>query len=131
MLIPLPQTPNPADLQAAMTRAQAIHGRLRSCDDVDAIVQELKTPGSGDLGTLRLGDLPEAFRQPIAQLKVNETTQPIQAPQGVRLFTLCGREESAAFDRNQIRQTLLMRRAELLAQRYIRELRRDATIEFR
>lgn len=131
ILIPLPQTPNPADLQAAMARAQTIHGRIRSCEDVDSIVQELKTPGSGDLGTLRLGDLPEAFRQPIAQLKVNETTQPIQAPQGVRLFTLCGREESAALDRNQIRQTLLMRRAELLAQRYIRELRRDATIEFR
>ena len=62
---------------------------------------------------------------------MNETTQPIQAPQGIRLFTLCAREESTALDRNQIRQNLLMRRAELLAQRYIRELRRDATIEFR
>ncbi len=131
VLIPLPQTPNPADLQAAMARAQSIHGRIRSCGDVDAIVQELKTPGSGDLGTLRLGDLPEAFRQPIAQLQVNETTRPIQAPQGIRLFTLCGREEGAALDRNQVRQNLLMHRAELLAQRYIRELRRDATIEFR
>lgn len=131
LLIPLPQTPSPADVQSAMARAQAIHGRIRSCEDVDAIVQELKTPGSGDLGTLRLGDLPEAFRQPIGQLKVNETTQPVQAPQGIRLFTLCGREDSTALDRNQVRQNLLMRRAELLAQRYIRELRRDATIEFR
>lgn len=131
IVIPLSQTPSAADLQAAMARAQTIQGRIRSCEDVDAIVEELKVPGSGSLGTLRLGDLPEAFRQPVGQLKVNETTQPIQAPQGIRLFTLCAREESTALDRNQIRQNLLMRRAELLAQRYIRELRRDATIEFR
>lgn len=131
IVIPLSQTPSAADLQAAMARAQTIQGRIHSCEDVDAIVEELKVPGSGSLGTLRLGDLPEAFRQPVGQLKVNETTQPIQAPQGIRLFTLCAREESTALDRNQIRQNLLMRRAELLAQRYIRELRRDATIEFR
>lgn len=128
---PLPQSPSPAEVQAAASRAQAIRSRIRTCEDVDAVVEELKTPGSGSLGTLRLGDLPEAFRQPIAQLNVNETTQPVQAPQGIRLFTLCAREESSALDRNQVRTNLLMRRAELLAQRYIRELRRDATIEFR
>ncbi|HLT78200.1 MAG TPA: peptidylprolyl isomerase [Ferrovibrio sp.] len=131
ILFPLGQAPNPADVQAAIARAQETRARIDSCEAVDAVIEELKTPGSGSLGTLRLDDLPEAFRQPVSQLNVNETTQPVQTPQGIRLFTLCAREESGSFDRNQVRQSLLMRRAELLAQRYIRELRRDATIEFR
>ena len=131
ILFPLSQMPNPADVQTAIAKAREVRGRIRTCEDVDVVVAELKAPGSGSLGTLRLGDLPEAFRQPVSQLNVNETTEPVQTPQGIRLFTLCAREESGSFDRNQVRQNLLMRRAELLAQRYIRELRRDATIEFR
>lgn len=49
----------------------------------------------------------------------------------MHLFTVCELEQATAFDRNQIRQTIMLRKAEQLAQRYIRELRRDATIEFR
>lgn len=128
ILLPLPTS---GDVQATMAQAQAARADIRSCDDVEGLAERLKAPGSGSLGTLRLGDLPEAFRQAVSNLNVNETSLPIQTPRGIHLFTLCGKEESNAFDRNQIRQNLLVRRAELLAQRYIRELRRDATIEFR
>lgn len=127
----LPLEGNGGDVQAVMARAQSVRGEIRSCDDIEGIAERLKAPGSGSLGTLRLGDLPEAFRQAVSNLNVNETSEPVQTPRGVHLFTLCAKEESNAFDRNQIRQNLMVRRAELLAQRYIRELRRDATIEFR
>jgi peptidyl-prolyl cis-trans isomerase SurA len=127
----LPLDGNAGNAQAVFARAQSVRSEIRSCDDVEGIAERLQAPGSGSLGTLRLGDLPEAFRQAVSNLNVNETSEPVQTPRGVHLFTLCGKEESNAFDRNQIRQNLLIRRAELLAQRYIRELRRDATIEFR
>lgn len=131
ILLPLPQNAKTEEVQSAMSLAQTVRSEIRSCDDVERIAEKLKAPGSGSLGTLRLGDLPEAFRQAVSALDVNQTSQPIQTPRAVHLFTLCGKEETNAFDREQIRQTLLLRRAELLAQRYIRELRRDATIEFR
>ncbi|HEX6956534.1 MAG TPA: peptidylprolyl isomerase [Ferrovibrio sp.] len=131
ILLPLPENAPQNAIQAAMASARQARGNIHSCDDVEAVAQQLKAPGSGSLGTLRLGDLPPAFRNAVSNLAINQTSEPVQMPKAIHLFTLCGKEEHGAFDRNQIRQNLLLRHAELLAQRYIRELRRDATIEFR
>lgn len=131
LLVPLPQNASNADMQDAMARAQQARAAIRSCEDVETAAEQIKAPGSGSLGTLRLGDMPEAFRQAIEPLKVNESSQPVSTPRSVHVFTLCAREEATGINRNQVRQSIMVRRAELLAQRYIRELRRDATIEFR
>lgn len=131
LLLPLPQNAPAADIEAAVTKANGARGGIRSCDDVERVAEQLQATGSGSLGTLRLGDLPENFRQAVLPLKVNETSEPVRASRAVHLFTLCAREEASGINRQDIRQSLMIRRAELMAQRYIRELRRDATIEFR
>lgn len=131
ILLPLPANPAAADVEAAVAKAQTARGNIRSCDDVETVAAQFDAPGSGSLGTLRIGDLPEAFRQAVAPLNINETSQPVRASRAVHLFTLCAKEEVGGLNRNEVRQNLLVRRAELMAQRYIRELRRDATIEFR
>lgn len=131
VLVSLPQNPSNADVQAAMAKAQQARGAIRSCDDVETVAEQVQVQGSGSLGTLRLADMPEAFRRAVEPLKVNESSQPVTSSRAVHVFTLCAREEASGIDRNQVRQNILVRRAELMAQRYIRELRRDATIEFR
>jgi len=131
ILLPLAANAGQADIQSTVALARTVRTSIRSCDDVEPLAAQLKAPGSGSLGTLKLGDLPENFQQAVNPLKVNETSQPVVAARAVHLFTLCGREEPNAFDRNQIRQRLLVRKAEQLSQRYLRDLRRDATIEFR
>lgn len=131
VLVSLPQNPSNADVQAAVARAQQARGAIRSCDDVEAAAEQIQVQGSGSLGTLRLADMPEAFRRAVEPLKVNESSQPVTSSRAVHVFTLCAKEEASGIDRNQVRQSILVRRAELMAQRYIRELRRDATIEFR
>ncbi|WP_341702370.1 peptidylprolyl isomerase [Ferrovibrio sp.] len=131
ILLPLPANASQGDIQSTLDLARTVRPGIRGCDDIEPLAAQLKAPGSGSLGTLRLADLPENFRQAVGSLKVNETSDPVATPRAVHLFTLCAREEPDAFDRNQIRQQLLIRKAEQLSQRYLRELRRDATIEFR
>lgn len=131
ILLPLAANASPSDIQTTVALANTVRTSIRSCDDVEPLAEQLKAPGSGSLGTLRLGDLPENFQQAISPLKVNETSQPVVAARAVHLFTLCGRTEPNAFDRNQIKQRLMVRKAEQLSQRYLQDLRRDATIEFR
>lgn len=131
VLLPLPQNATDADAEAVIAKAREARGSIRSCDDVEAVAERIQAPGSGSLGTLRLGDLPESFRQAVTPLNINETSQPVRASRAVHLFTLCAKEDSGGINRAEVRQGILIRRAELMAQRYIRELRRDATIEFR
>jgi peptidyl-prolyl cis-trans isomerase SurA len=131
VLLPLPQNASAADVEAAIGKAQTARGNIRSCNDVETVATQLDAPGSGSLGTLRLGDLPENFRQAVSGLAVNQSSEPVRATRAVHVFTMCAKEEASRLNRAEVRQSLLVRRAELMAQRYIRELRRDATIEFR
>lgn len=131
LLLPLAANATQADADAAIAKARSARGNIRSCDDVETVAQQIEATGSGSLGTLRLGDLPESFRQAVAQLNINQTSEPVRASRAVHLFTLCAKEDASGINRQDVRQNLLVRRAELMAQRYIRELRRDATIEFR
>ena len=131
LLLPLPAEAPQAEIDAAMAKAREARNDIRSCDDVETVAAKYEAPGSGSLGTLRMGDLPESFRQAVAPLTINETSQPVRASRAGHIFTLCAKQEAAGLNRNEIRQGILARRAELMAQRYIRELRRDATIEFR
>lgn len=131
LLLPLAANATQSDADAAIAKARSARGSIRSCDDVETVAQQIEATGSGSLGTLRLGDLPESFRQAVAQLNVNETSEPVRASRAVHLFTLCAKEDASGINRQDVRQNLMIRRAELMAQRYIRELRRDATIEFR
>lgn len=131
LLLPLSANAPEAEIAAAVAKAGEARTSIRTCDDVEAVAAKYEAPGSGSLGTLRLGDLPEAFRQAVMPLAVNQTSQPVRASRAVHIFTLCAKEEAGGLNRNEVRQSIFARRAELMAQRYIRELRRDATIEFR
>jgi peptidyl-prolyl cis-trans isomerase SurA len=131
LLLPLGADAPKTEVDAALAKAREARSAIRSCDDVETVAARFEAPGSGSLGTLRMGDLPESFREAVAPLNVNETSQPVRASRAVHIFTLCAKQEAAGLNRNEMRQNIMARRAELMAQRYIRELRRDATIEFR
>jgi len=131
LLIPLAADAPQAEADAAIAKARQARGEIKTCDDVETVAGRFEAPGSGSLGTLRMGDLPESFRQAVTPLEINQTSEPVRASRAVHIFTLCAKQEAAGLNRNEVRQSLLARRAELMAQRYIRELRRDATIEFR
>jgi peptidyl-prolyl cis-trans isomerase SurA len=67
-------------------------------------------------------------------MQVGQATQPFGAlEEGVRVLVICGRDESVAneptFD--QVYNQLNEERLNLRARRYLRDLRRDAVIEFR
>lgn len=132
VLLPVPQNSSPRDTQSLTALATSVRDAITGCDDVEPLAAELKAPGSGSLGTVRLADLPENFRAAVADLKPGQTSQPVATPRAVHLFTICAREEpKSGIDRDAVRQNILVQRLQLLNQRYLQDLRRDATIEFR
>ena len=88
---------------------------------------------AADLGSSRLGALPENLRVQVADLRVGQKTDPIDLPNGVMAVMVCERSdpESNLPEPAQIRRQLENQRFEVLAQRYLRDLRQAAFIETR
>ncbi|HWW59232.1 MAG TPA: peptidylprolyl isomerase [Sphingopyxis sp.] len=78
--------------------------------------------------------LPAPLQSTLASLQVGQTTQPFGSPnEGVSVLVLCGRDMPAAANApnpEQIEQRLLEEKVNKRAQRYLRDLRRDAVIEY-
>jgi peptidyl-prolyl cis-trans isomerase SurA len=83
---------------------------------------------------VKMRDLPPALQQMMMQMQVGQSTQPFGSLEdGVRVLVLCGRDEvdpsAPSFD--QVYAQLNEERVNLRSRRYLRDLRRDAIIEFR
>jgi peptidyl-prolyl cis-trans isomerase SurA len=80
-------------------------------------------------------DLPPQLQDLILNLQVGQATPPFGSPtDGIRALVLCGRDDpkvAAAPSPDQIRDGLEERRTNLRATRLLKDLRRDAIIEYR
>lgn len=84
---------------------------------------------------VRMRELPAQLQQIVGQLSTGEATPPFGSlEEGVRVLVLCGRDESQAatapsFD--EVYSQLNDQRVNMRAQRYLRDLRRDAVVDYR
>ena len=119
---------------AAVAKMQEAGRTMGGCGGADkaakAIGAEISTNDQ-----LRLKDMPEALRAIVGKLRVGETTPPFGSrSEGIRMLVLCGRDDSAApkppsFD--EIYGQLNDQRVALASRRYLRDLRRDAIVDYR
>jgi peptidyl-prolyl cis-trans isomerase SurA len=83
---------------------------------------------------VKMRDLPAALQQMMMPMQVGQATQPFGSlEEGVRVLVICGRDEASAnepsFD--DIYNSINEERVNTRARRYLRDLRRDAVIEYR
>lgn len=83
---------------------------------------------------VKMRDLPPALQDMMLQMQVGQATRPFGSiEEGVRVLVLCGRDEvdptAPSFD--QVYAQLNEERINLRSRRYLRDLRRDAVIDFR
>ena len=88
---------------------------------------------SNDQMTVR--DLPPRLQEMLLNLNVGQSTTPFGTlAEGVSVLTLCGRDdpqEAAAPTFDQVYEQLSEQQVNLRARRFLRDLRRDAVIEYR
>lgn len=83
---------------------------------------------------VKMRDLPAALQQMMTSMQVGQSTQPFgNLDEGVRVLVLCGRDEQDATmpTYEQVLEQMNEERVNLRARRYLRDLRRDAVIDFR
>jgi peptidyl-prolyl cis-trans isomerase SurA len=83
---------------------------------------------------VKMRDLPPVLQQMMLPMTIGQATQPVGSiEESVRVFVICGRDEvdpsQPSFD--DVYNQLSEERTNVRARRYLRDLRRDAIIEFR
>ncbi len=126
----LPAGAGADQIEATKARAAAVRGQVRSCADADRVAAEVGAPGSGDLGTMELKDLPAGLRKAVASLPLERPSEPLEVGGGISLLVVCAREGQGP-DRNAIAERLRLERLNNLARRYLHDLRRAANVDIR
>ena len=84
--------------------------------------------------SIKLRELPPALQEIMLPMQVGQATRPFGSiEEGVRILVICGRDEAdpSAPTFDQVFNQLSEERVNLRARRYLRDLRRDAVIEYR
>ncbi len=117
-------------LERAAARAVEAAAAITSCTDVAAVAEKMHAPGTVDLGTVSIGDLPGNLRQVVAALPLNQPSPPVEVPGGVATVVVCDRQDGG-INRSKVEETLIRDKVEVLARRLMRDLRRAANVEIR
>ncbi|MGB3798073.1 MAG: peptidylprolyl isomerase [Alteraurantiacibacter sp.] len=114
------------------TFIQAV-GTMSGCGDANLRAAAIGAT-TVDNDEISVRQLPEALQSILLNLNIGETTPPFgDLSEGIRVLMLCGRddpEDTAGPSSDQIMAQLEDERVNRRAQRYLRDLRRDAVIEY-
>jgi len=106
---------------------------IGGCGGADKLAAEL----NGEViesDQVKIRDLPPALQEMILQMQIGQATRPFGSIEdGVRVLVLCGRDEAdpSAPSFDQVYAQLNEERINLRSRRYLRDLRRDAVIDYR
>src|SRR5690625_899742 len=122
----------PGQEEVALRRAEEATTGINSCDAANAMAAEIGVGGSGDIGEVRLANLPQEIRQIAINLPIGSPSQPIFTGDSVLVLFVCDRDvETGGIDRQFVSERLRRERIDMLGARYMRDLRRAANIEIR
>ena len=127
-----PDTTEPEANARVQAFAAAIEG-MRGCGDAERVAAEIDGQVVSNSG-MSVAQLPEQLQQTILELQVGQTTPPFGSMEdGVRVLLLCGRDDppsTGLLDFDKIMDQIQDDRIGKRAQRYLRDLRNDAYIEY-
>lgn len=107
---------------------------LRGCGTVEQVASTLNAEVV-DNDTVRVRDLPPQLQDIMLTLQIGQSTPPFgSANDGVRALVLCGRDDPTTGQlprADQIQNQLEQTRVNLRATQKLRDLRRDAVVEYR
>jgi peptidyl-prolyl cis-trans isomerase SurA len=126
----LPEAEATAKAESFAKATQAMGG----CGKVDDVA---RTVGAEvvDNDAVKVRDLPAPLQEMLLKLSVGQATPPFGSKtDGVRVLVLCGRDEArmaSGPSADQLRSQMEETRVNQRAQRYLRDLRRDAVVDYR
>lgn len=120
-------------VEARKRDAEALRQRFQDCEQGIALARGLRDVVVKDVIRRTSSELTEQLRNVLDKVEVGRLTTPEVTAGGVEVFALCGKKESQADSpmKKAIRDELFSAKFSAQAQRYLKELRAGAMIEFK
>ncbi len=133
VVFPLPPQASEAMRRAALAEAANTKTTAKDCAEMLKIGKEKGSPQLSSEGRLRISQIAPAVRSIVAGLEVGQASQPIVQKNGVGVIMLCEKvtPNSTLPTRDEVADQLSRQRAENIARRYLRDLRRTAFVDVR
>jgi peptidyl-prolyl cis-trans isomerase SurA len=128
----------PAEEEEVRRSAERLIEQIRSGVPFPAVASQFSDAATaavgGDVGWVLPGQLAPEVEETLERMQDGEIAGPVRAAGGYYILQLRGQRSispDASPEREEVRRVLLNQRLELLARRYLRDLRRDAFVEIR
>ena len=104
-----------------------------TCEETEIIATTLNATNTGTTGVIRVGDLPAEMRAEILKLDVGYGTPLSAEDEGYRSFVLCSKDipQIVLPEYEAVLKDMTSSRLQLIARRHLRDLRRDAIVDYR
>ncbi len=122
------------DQLAFVERFEKLRDRMNDCAKIGEYAAELGVKDFGSLGMVRLRDLPRQLRGMLVDLPIGKPIRkPVRIEDGMRIFFVCKREKPEVHvpTLDEIVARLEDQKLAMMARRYLRDLRRDAIVDYR
>ncbi|MBN2689735.1 MAG: peptidylprolyl isomerase [Gammaproteobacteria bacterium] len=134
ILISLPDTPTPKQVNIAETRAKDIINKLKAGESFAKLAAAnsagQEALSGGDLGYRPLAELPTIFVKYVKSMHKNEVAGPIRAPNGFHILKLVGTKvRTQKLDKEQIRQFLYQQKYQDQLQNWLHKIRAEAYVK--
>jgi len=133
IFMPMEAMKTEQDQIAFVDRYDTLLPSMTSCNDIDQYASQLNAPTTSNLGTVRLRELPSELRPLVRDLEIGQPTRPARLQDGFRIFFVCDRSmpkvEMPTFD--EVIDRLERQKLAMMARRYLRDLRRNAVVDYR
>ena len=128
----IPLQASQAQRDAAIAQAQSIRAAATSCPEMLKIGKE-RAPQLSSEGKLRLTQIAPALRQLVMGLPIGQPSQPIAQKNGVGIIMVCQRSAPGATlpKRDEVYNLMMRQRLDIIARRYMRDLREAAFVDVR
>jgi len=131
VVFPLPVPASEAGRRLALSEAEGVRTAAKDCPSLLKI-GKAKAPQLSSEGKLRVANISPQMRALVSKLAIGQASEPIVQKNGVGIIMVCGKSNgSAPVTREEVGETLLRQRLDIVARRYLRDLRRTAYVDVR
>ncbi|MGC2811713.1 MAG: peptidylprolyl isomerase [Bradyrhizobium sp.] len=129
----VPRGSAPAILEAKQKEAEALRGRIQTCDEANAFFKSMPNAAIRETVTKTSADLPPALREVLDKTPIGHMTAPEVTKQGVEMVALCGRKQTTVDTpkKKEIRDKMYNEKFEAKSKAYLEQVRKAAMIEYR
>ncbi len=132
--IAVPVRASERDKANKLLQAEKLRRMVKSCQHLKKAVSKTGATSLESLGTKPGSSFPHTVRAYLENVADGRLTPPVLTSSGVELYAVCDRKKRKIADASKrlaIKEKLRQQEFEILARRYLQDLRQEASIEYR